>query len=100
MGILPPGALLRDPRSPDLLNIRVVSTDDKHIVVSVGDGTKRRDSRRAAALRRWLLPARTAVAVVKENTPVRAGVVAHRTSDPGSSEIWSYLVETETGSEE
>ena len=50
METLPPGALLRDPRSPDLLDIRVVSADEKILVVSIG-GDPRRYSRREALLR-------------------------------------------------
>ena len=57
METLPPGALLRDLRSPDVLDIRVVSADEKYVVVSTGVDI-RRYSRREALLRRWLLPAR------------------------------------------
>ena len=71
----PPGALLRDPRSPDAFDLRVVSSDDKFLVVSVGCDT-RRYIRREALLRRWLLPARTAVAIAPVADEVtRVGMV-------------------------
>ena len=76
---LPPGALLRDARSPDLLDIRSVSADDNSIVVSI-DGQARRYNRKAARLRQWLLPARTAVVIIPsaENETQRVGTILLR----------------------
>ena len=98
---LPPGALLRDPRSPDVLDIRVLSANAEFVVVSIG-GDTRRYNRREAALRRWLLPARTAVAIVPmaEHDVVRTGTVISLRSEPDSEGPWAYLVDTETGTEE
>ena len=101
MEILPTGALLRDPRSPDLLDIRVVSADETLLVVSIG-GTTRRYRRREALLRRWLLPARTPVAIMpitKREAP-RTGLVVGLQGDRSSAALWTYLVETDTGTED
>jgi superfamily II DNA or RNA helicase len=100
MEILPAGALLRDPRNPDLLNIRLLSADENHLVVSVGTGT-RRYRRKETLLQRWLLPARTAVAIVSngKNEPARLGLVVERCDDADSLSTWTYLIATETGTE-
>lgn len=101
MEILPPGALLRDPRSPDVLDIRVVSADEKFVVVSIG-GQPRRYTRREAQLRRWLLPPRTAVAIIpiSQHEARRSGLVIGLRDAPDSPEPWTYRVDTETGPEE
>src|SRR6266446_3123522 len=99
--ILPPGALLRDPRSPDALDARVVSADADFVVVSVGRDT-RRYKRTETLLRRWLLPPRTAVAIdpVAEHEVVRTGKVIGLKSEPGSAVPWTYFIDTGTGTEE
>src|SRR5438067_9466346 len=96
----PPGALLRDPRSPDAFDLRVVSSDDKFLVVSVGCDT-RRYIRREALLRRWLLPARTAVAIAPVADEVtRVGMVIGLRGEPDSANTWTYFVDTDSGPEE
>ena len=101
METLPPGALLRDLRSPDVLDIRVVSADEKYVVVSTGVDI-RRYSRREALLRRWLLPARTAVAIIPiaQHEAKRIGTVIGLRGESDSPESWTYLVDTERGTEE
>src|SRR5438105_168354 len=101
MEILPPGALLRDPRSPDLLDIRVVSADEKLVMVSIG-GDRRQYSRMETLLRRWLLPARTPVVIIPiaEHEVSRPGVVIERQADADSAALWTYLVATDKGTEE
>src|SRR5262249_26167069 len=101
METLPVGALLRDPRNPDLLDIRVVSADARFVLVSIGEDT-RRYSRAETSLRRWLLPSRTAVAItpITKHEPKRTGVVIGLKSNSDSIKPWTYLVETKTGTEE
>jgi hypothetical protein len=101
METLPLGALLRDPRSPDLLDIRVVSVDEKYVVVSIGAAI-RRYSRREAFLRRWLLPARTAVGIIPiaEHEVSRLGIVIGLRGESATPEPWTYLIDTERGTEE
>src|SRR5258708_34822444 len=101
METLPPGALLRDARSPGVLDIRVVSADEKYVVVSTGVDI-RRYSRKEALLRRWLLPARTAVAIIPkaEHEAKRIGMVVGLRGESDSPESWTYLVDTERGTEE
>jgi ATP-dependent helicase HepA len=98
---LPPGALLRDAGSPDLLDIRAISADDNSIVVSI-DGHARRYNRKEARLRRWLLPARTAVVIIPaaENEKQRVGTITGFCGDSGCPGLWTYQVDTENGPEE
>jgi ATP-dependent helicase HepA len=97
----PPGALLRDPRNPDALDIRVVSVDQKFLVVSIG-----RDVRqyilKETHLRRWLLPARTAVAIesLTDQEETRTGLVVGLREKSEAVDTWTYLVDTDTGTEE
>jgi ATP-dependent helicase HepA len=99
--ILPPGALLRDPRNPHLLDIRVISANEKYVVVSIG-GDTRRYIRTDALLRRWLLPARTAVRImpIAKHHASRTALVIGLRGEPDSRESWTYLVDTDTGIEE
>src|SRR5438128_650408 len=101
MEILPPGALLRDPRSPDLLDIRVVFADEKVVKVLIA-GDTRLYSRTGTLLRRWLLPARTPVVIIPiaEHEASRTGVVIDRQTDADSAALWTYLVTTDRGTEE
>jgi ATP-dependent helicase HepA len=96
----PLGALLRDPRSPDSLDIRVLSCDEEHLVVSFGSADRRRYKRREALLRRWQLAPRTAVAILPESKgeEVRKGVVVALHGSPDATQPWSYLVLGEGGS--
>jgi ATP-dependent helicase HepA len=93
----PHGALLRDPRNPDSLDIRVLSCDDGYIVVSIGMD-RRRYKRSETLLRRWKLAPRTAVAILPANDreEVRDGVVLEFCSAEDEAETWSYLVQSET----
>ena len=99
--IFHPGALLRDPRSREALNIRVVSSDEKFVVVSVGSDT-RRYVRKDALLQRWKLPARTAVVIdpLAGQTETRTGIVMGLRGESDYSNTWTYLVSTEEGTEE
>src|SRR5690242_620497 len=101
METLPSGALLRDPMSPDILDIRVIAADETDLVVSIGADT-RRYKRSEARLRRWLLPARTAVAIipVARHEAVRTGVVLGLRGEPSSPDAWTYVVDTESGNED
>lgn len=96
----PAGALLRDPRNPAAIDIRVISSDADYIVVSTS-GAKRKYKRRESLLRRWLLPARTAVAVMPEGNDKepRAGIVLGIHGDASPNGPWSYVVHTEAGGE-
>src|SRR5438874_1977140 len=101
METLPPGALLRDPRSPDLLDIRVDSADEKVVKVLIG-GDICLYRRTETLLRRWLLPARTPVVIIPitEHEASRTGVVIDRQADAYSaapSGLWTYLVATDRG---
>lgn len=94
----PRGALLRDPRSPNSLDIRVLSCDEEYLIVSIGTD-QRRYKRREALLRRRQLAPRTAVAILpaSEEGEVRAGVVIDLHGSPDVTQLWSYLVECEAG---
>lgn len=96
----PCGALLRDPRSPDSLDIRVLSCDEEYLVVSIGTN-RRRYKRLEALLRRWQLAPRTAVAVLpaNEGEAVRDGVVIDFYGPPDATQPWNYLVQCEAGTE-
>jgi ATP-dependent helicase HepA len=97
----PPGALLRDSRNPNSIDIRAVSSEAEFVVVSAG-GESRRYKRREAFLRRWLLPARTAVAIAPtvEHEQERGGIVIGLGGEPDPAGPWTYVVQTETGAEE
>lgn len=96
----PPGALLRDPRTPAALDLRVVSSDADFVVVSAGCAS-RRLKRKEARLYRWRLPARTAVEILPttNHETVRAGVVVSACGEPSLSDSWTYVVQTEAGEE-
>lgn len=97
----PPGALLRDSRSPDALDIRFVSADANLIIVQIGNET-RRYKRNEAKLKRWLLPARTRVSIVAPavRRAVRTGAVVGLRGEPGAAEQWTYVVDTDSGTED
>lgn len=97
---LPPGALLRDPRTPDALDLRVSSSDAEFVVVSTA-GTSRRYKRKEARFYRWRLPARTAVEILPTASyeKVRAGVVVSVFGDAPVADSWTYVVQTDAGEE-
>src|SRR6266496_1599200 len=97
---LPCGALLRDPKNPDALDLRVVSCDAEFVVVSTA-GESRRYKRRGASLGRWCLPARTAVAILprEKGGQPRAGIVIGLHGEATPAGLWSYVVHTEAGGE-
>ncbi len=97
----PVGALLKDPRNPTDRDIRVVCSDSECIVV-VSGGKSRRYKLGETLLRRWLLPARTPVAIVpmEPQKELRAGIVSGLYGEPGPRDNWTYLVHTENGTEQ
>jgi hypothetical protein len=68
--------LLRDPRNPEALDIRVLSCDEEYLEVLIGVD-RRRYKRQEARLRRWQLAPRTAVVILPahEGEKPRTGVV-------------------------
>jgi superfamily II DNA or RNA helicase len=71
------------------------------MVVETG-GQSRRYKLSETLLRRWLLPARTPVAIAPMDSQdeLRAGIVIGVYGEPDPKAIWTYVVHTETGTEQ
>lgn len=94
----PKGALLRDQRSPDSLDIRVITCDEEYLVVSVGKD-QRRYSRSGAFLQRWRLAPRTVVEILpaEKGEKIRDGAIIDIHGSTDVTQPWSYLVQSENG---
>ena len=99
-GSLPIGALLRDARNPEDLDLRVLAVEGLFVVVST-KGEQRRYSLQGSSLQRWLLPQRTVVAITGEvvGEPDRVGIVIGLHGEPDPECLWAYAIRTESGAE-
>jgi hypothetical protein len=99
-GSLPIGALLRDARNPEDLDLRVLAVEGMVLVVST-KGEQRRYNLQSSSLQRWLLPQRTVVAITGQvmGEVGNVGIVIGLHGEPDPECLWTYDIRTEAGTE-